>query len=106
MSCNKISFTNKLDAKNFANGKKEHSRNNPMSNKIQFYLCSECKSWHITSMSKKEIRSIKNKIKAYGIKSGQLWEDYKGRTIEVIKPPTNYSEINLWLLNFKLVREG
>lgn len=72
MICNKISFSSKKDAKNYANGKKEHSYNRPLGSKIKFYLCNECNNWHLTSMTKKQIKSFKNKIKSFGIKLGYI----------------------------------
>lgn len=105
MSCNKISFSSKQDAKKYANGKKEHNNKPKLNGRFSVYFCYVCEKWHLNSMTRKEIKSIKNKLKSFGIKPG-LYQDYKGRTIEVITPPTNFGEINLWLLNFKPVKES
>jgi len=97
-----MSFASKGDVANFCRGSGT-SRHKGISGKVKFYICDKCNNWHITSSTKKQQRSIRKKLKGIGIRSGQVWENQHGQTIEVIEPPTNFNGLRQWLMDFRLV---
>ena len=60
MSCNKMSFENKAEAKRYADDLKRRNRN---SKNQSPYVCPRCNQWHNTSMSKVEQRRESKKYK-------------------------------------------
>jgi len=62
MTCNKIAFETKSDARAHKNSV-DKSRKSNWTKRVRIYLCPHCCKWHFTTMALKISRSIDRKIR-------------------------------------------
>ena len=96
--CNKVPYESKKQAKKSIKGFKK----NYFKGKARFYRCQKCHKWHLTTMPKSKARILTSTLRKLGIKSGQVYENEHGETIEIIEAPKTLEGIGLFLLDFKL----
>lgn len=100
--CKKKPYDSKTQAKKIIKGNKNsHSKGKP-----RFYRCQKCNKWHVTTMPKSQARILTSTLRKLGIKSGQVYENEYGETIEIIEPPKTLEGIGLFLRDFKLSNAG
>jgi len=96
--CQKVPYDSKTQAKRIVKGFKK----NYFKGKARFYRCQKCDKWHVTTMPKSKARILTRILKKLGIKSGQVYENEYGETIEIIEPPKTLEGIGLFLRDFRL----
>jgi len=71
-TCNKVAYGSKAEATKeshnirFEQRYYKKVRNKKAKRKLTSYLCNDCGLWHLTSMKKTTIRSMKRRLARYG----------------------------------------